>query len=142
MMLMRRGCPQTPASLGTETAINRLVEAIERLRSHFTPLENEYIAPIGTEVHTYVVTRPWGKYSYNKLTASEPIFAPSIEQRNVKVIHLSRNDDARNIEGRLGIERRNRLMKVSTRLAQAQALVEESIAILSRDIVRDILDDL
>jgi len=93
-------------------------------------------------VQSYVVTRPWGKYSYNKLTATEPIFAPSIERRNVKVIHLSRDDDARNIEGRLGIERRNRLRKVSTRLAQAQALIEESSQILSRDLVRDIMNEL
>lgn len=141
MMLMRRGCPSSPACLGVEEAIDNLLGEIEQLRSQLSPLENEYIAPPGTEVQSYIVTRPWGKYSYNKLTASKPIFTPSIEPRNVKVIHLSRDDDARNIEGRLGIERRNRLSKVLTRLNQAKALVCEAREILERDLIRDVFLD-
>ncbi|MEO0869927.1 MAG: hypothetical protein AAFY17_16120, partial [Cyanobacteria bacterium J06642_11] len=47
----------------------------------------------------------------------------------VRVIHLSHNDDPRNIEGRLGIERRERLKMVNTRLKAAKSLIDEAMAI-------------
>jgi hypothetical protein len=72
-----------------------------------------------------------GVYSHNKLASPDVIFAPSTEPNPVKVIHLSHNDDPRNLEGRHGIERRNRLHQAETKLQQAVALLSDAIALLS-----------
>ena len=63
---------------------------------------------------------------YNKLTAPEPIFEPSEKQQKVKVVHLSHDDDPRNTEARLGIERRNQLTRVRTLLATTVELLQEA----------------
>ncbi len=77
-------------------------------------------------------------YWYNKLTASRAIFKPSEdalpeegaeEKRSVKAIHLSHDNDPRNVEGRLGLERRNRLMAIHTQLQVAANALAEANAI-------------
>ncbi|MBD1935576.1 MULTISPECIES: hypothetical protein [Cyanophyceae] len=90
-----------------------------------------YIAPESIEAHQYSVKRPSGAYLYNKFTSKEAIFEPSQRTQKVKVLHLSHDDDPRNIEGRLGIERRNQLTQLRTklremkiRLMDAQSLLE------------------
>ncbi|MBD2241866.1 hypothetical protein H6G35_35670, partial [Aulosira sp. FACHB-113] len=72
-----------------------------------------------------------GVYGYNKLTADEPIFEPSEKQEKVRVIHLSHDDDPRNTEARLGIERRNQLTCVRTLLAKAVELLQEAANTIS-----------
>ncbi|MGC1308976.1 MAG: hypothetical protein WA885_17250 [Phormidesmis sp.] len=56
---------------------------------------------------------PW-VYIYNKLLTNSAMFEPAEEDRPVRAIHLGRDSDPRNLEGRLEIERRNRLMQVRT----------------------------
>ncbi|MEL6989353.1 MAG: hypothetical protein AAGK97_16190 [Bacteroidota bacterium] len=53
--------------------------------------------------------------------------------KTCKVIHLSHSDNARNIQGRLGIERRNKLNKIRTRLLQAKRLLDEATAIAQEE---------
>ncbi|WP_375515992.1 hypothetical protein [uncultured Nostoc sp.] len=123
MMLMARGCPQTAQSLGVTTQMQAIAACVEQLHHNLNNLEGCYIAPGGCEVHHYNVKRPSGVYGYNKLTAPEPIFEPSEKQKKVKVVHLSHDDDPRNTEARLGIERRNQLTRVRTLLATTVELL-------------------
>ncbi len=125
MMLMSRGVPQSPESLGVTELLNRVEEQLGEVRSQLPRFEGRYITPLHCEVHRYNVKRPLGTYSYNKLSANSPIFEPSERQQKVKVIHLSGDSDARNEEARRGIERRNRLMQAKSRLRTVkQALLE------------------
>ena len=131
MMLMARGCPQTALSLGVTDRIDAIAFIVEQLHEQLDNEEGQYIAPPGCEVHRYSVKRPSGVYGYNKLTAREPIFQPSIEEQLVRVVHLSHDDDPRNTEARQGIERRNRLMRVRTLLATTVGLLQGAANILS-----------
>lgn len=80
-------------------------------------------------------------YTYNKLLAETAIFEPVDEEHPVRAIHLSRNSDPRNLEGRLGIERRNRLMRIRTRLQIAATALAEANAIATAP-MQDILAEL
>jgi hypothetical protein len=110
MMLMSRGCPQTLDSLGLSSLLTSIESQIAEMRLQLESFANDrYIAPDGCEAHRYNVKRPSGVYWYNKLMSRRAIFEPEEHSTNVKVIHLSYDDDPRNSEGRMGIERRNRL---------------------------------
>ena len=65
-------------------------------------LTSSYVAPPGVEAHRYRVKRPYATYQYNKLTSKQAIFPPQQEEQEVKVLHLSRDTDPRNILGRSG----------------------------------------
>jgi hypothetical protein len=131
MMLMMRGNPQTADSLGLTTAIAQLMARLDHLRSRIeTSTRDHYIAPPRCEVHRYSVKRLWGTYGYNKLTSKEAVFEPSVEEQQVKVIHLSHDDDPRYQEARLGIRRRNQLLQMITQIQSATANVEAAIGLL------------
>lgn len=130
MMLRDRGCPQTPESLGVVELLVTLATKVEQVQAQLAQFEDHYIAPEKCEAHTYNVKRPRGVYSYNKLSAAEAIFEPSEKAEKVKVIHLSADDDPRNIEARLGIERRNTLTQVRTQINVAQAALTQALELL------------
>ena len=122
-LLNSRGCPQTPETLGVPQSIDQLRDAIAALEETITELGAGYVVPEGVEAHRYSVKRPYATYEYNKLTSKETIFPSQIKEEEVKVIHLSRDTDPRNIEGRAGIERRNRLLAIATQLRVATELL-------------------
>jgi hypothetical protein len=130
-MLKQRGCPQTLENFGLNESLALIEQQIQIVRSLAAQLAESYIAPDHCEAHRYNVKRPSGTYTYNKLTSRDAIFAPSIEPNPVKVLHLSHDEDPCNLEGRQGIERRNRLHQAETQLKIAEATLEEAIAILS-----------
>ncbi|MEH1861767.1 MAG: hypothetical protein V7L21_28085 [Nostoc sp.] len=132
MMLMRRGCPQSPESLSVIPAIEAIATTLDNIRTGLTNFDGQYIAPPGCELHIYNVKRPSGTYSYYKLTAENAIFAPSEKEQEVRVIHLSHQHDARYIEAQLGIERRNKLTQVRTLLHNASTLLEEATRLLEQ----------
>lgn len=131
MMLIARGCPQTPEGLGATEPIDTIATHLETLRSHIQQFEGKYIAPEACEVHEYSVKRPYGKYGYNKLTAETAIFEPAEKETKVKVIHLSHDDDPRNLEGRRGIDRRNHLTQIRTQLKLAEAALGQAVTLAS-----------
>lgn len=126
MMLMARGCPQSLESLDVAELLVRVESRLAELRSRLSEQfgEDVYIAPVECEAHRYNVKRPGGVYWYNKLTAEEPVFEPSERESKVRVIHLSHDDDPRNIQARAGIQRRNQLVQLNTQLR----LVERALA--------------
>ena len=77
IMLLARGCTQTPESLGVTEALAQVESRLDQLRSQLSQYEGAYIAPTGCELHHYNVKRPWGTYEYNKLTAATPISVAS-----------------------------------------------------------------
>jgi hypothetical protein len=153
LMLQRRGAPQTLDDFEVlpliESLQNQLAQLSDLLSSSYRG-EDGYIAPPGADCHSYNVKK-WVRdrsqsvseressgsaeqddriarvYWYNKLAAKAAIFAPSVEPRPVRVIHLSHDRDARNLEARRGIERRNRLMHLRTALTN---LEQETVAIV------------
>lgn len=137
-MLMHRGCPQSPQSLGVKNSL----EALDNLKSALTQvmeaIAGEYIAPESVEIHAYYVRRPWGRYKYNKLTAADKIFAPSEKREPVRVIHLSHSNDARYLEACKGVSRRNRIMKARTLIQNATSLLQEAINITTAPIELDL----
>ena len=132
MMLMQRGNPQSWASLIDFSEIETLLGQLRSRLDEFT--QDRYIAPMGCEAHRYNVKRPRGIYWYNKLTSKDAVFQPEVKQNKVKVIHLSHDDDARNIEGRLGVERRNRLRQVNAQIAAAENALRQAIELLQNEI--------
>lgn len=135
LMLSRRGCSQTPDSLGVTESIASLEAQISQLRSAIEELSNEhYIASPSVEAHRYRVKRPYGVYQYNKLSSKDAIFPPQAKEQDVKVLHLSRDTDPRNLVGRSGIERRNRLLAIQTSLDNATSLLRRAISLAEVDI--------
>lgn len=131
MLLMQRGNPQSSGSLGINEMIETIDSSLDLLETQLEHINHTYIAPPECETHIYNVKRPYATYWYNKLTAQKPIFEPSIEPHKVKVIHLSHNNDARNVTAREGIERRNRLVAVNTKLKRAAREIQEAVELLS-----------
>ena len=130
MMLLARGCTQTPESLGVTEALAQVELRLNQLRAQLVQYEGAYVAPTACELHHYNVKRPYGVYEYNKLTAEAPIFEPSEKETKVRVIHLSHDDDPRTLEGRAGIERRNKLLSLTARLSQIEQLLADVLASL------------
>ena len=155
LMLMHRGAAQT-LEFGFE--VENLIDTLSRhIIDLHEVLENcwqgEYIAPEGATVHTYTVYRPsrpelvangtiprnaplsvvrecQRSFSYDKLTSSERIFRSALGgDERVKAIHLYRRGTARSVEAHKGIERRNRLHQIETKLRTAIKAVEEALDI-------------
>ena len=156
MMLKERGGHQELSDFGIEALQSDIAQALTDLQESLEPLTAGYVAPEGVNVHRYSVKRPGSihrdpetgeethvprVYTYNKLLANSAVFEPAEEERPVRAIHLSRDSDPRNLEGRLGIERRNRLMQIRTRLQMAATALAEANAIASAP-MQDILAEL
>lgn len=132
MMLMERGCPQSLEHFGVMDSLTAIEAQIQALRSHLEQFtQGCYIAPDACEAHRYNVKRPSGVYWYNKLTSRQALFEPEEREEKVKVIHLSHDDDPRNVEGRLGIKRRNRLHQLQTQLRVAEEALEQATSLLN-----------
>ncbi|MGC1309367.1 MAG: hypothetical protein WA885_19270 [Phormidesmis sp.] len=139
MMLMNRGCPQPVEAFGLADQIATLVVELSQLTDEIAQYDGHYIAPADAKAVAYSVKRPAGivqtsegavqqfnVYWYNKLMSQTAIFAPAEKDRPVKVIHLSKNDDPRNLEGRQGLERRNQLNQIATQLRTAESAISRA----------------
>lgn len=133
MMLMSRGNPQSIEDFDIPVLIAEIEESLALVKEQLTQFQNAYIAPESVEAHEYSVKRPSGIYPYNKLSAQHRIFEPAERSQKVKVLHLSHNDDPRNLEGRLGIERRNKLTQSRTRLREIKERLAEIEGFLEVD---------
>ena len=156
MMLKERGGHQELSDFGIEALQADIAQALTDFQESLEPLTAGYVAPEGVNAHRYSVKRPGSihrdpatgeethvprVYTYNKLLANSAMFEPAEEERPVHAIHLSRDSDPRNLEGRLGIERRNRLMQVRTRLQIAATALAEAVAIATAP-MQDVLAEL
>lgn len=126
-LLNDRGCPQTAETIGVDESAVNLIDRIAQCQEMIAELTSSYVAPPGVEAHRYLVKRPYATYQYNKLTSKEAIFPPQQEESYVKVLHLSSDTDPRNILGRSGIERRNRILLLKTQIEKAAELLAKAI---------------
>lgn len=127
LMLRERACPQNLESLGITDLLSVLEQQLDQVGFQVREIEQAgYVAPEGVEAHRYNVKR-YKVYWYNKLTAPEAMFAPVEREDLVRVIHLSHDDDPRNLEARAGVERRNQLLQIKTQLSLAQAALNEAV---------------
>ena len=127
---MQRGCPQTPQQYIPDDTFEQLGEAIAQLQAQLVQFEGTYIPPEGTIAHHYWVHRGYASYPDNKLMALSAIF-PAVEQdqrEHTRVIHLSHDDDPRNMEAQKGVTRMHRLMAIRSQLQVAQNALAEAIA--------------
>lgn len=135
IMLMRRGCPQSLESLEITSALLETIRAgLNQLEENLQQyVANQYIPPVGAEIHSYAVKRPYGKYFYFKLAHDNALFAPAQEPHNVKVIHLSAEGDPRHATALEAIQRRNKLLTAKAKLNHALSLIAQSISELSQE---------
>jgi len=127
-MLLRRGCPQALQQYIPGETLQQMTETIAQLQQQLTAqFQDSYIPPEGTVAHRYWVHRGYASYPYNKLMAPSALFAPAQEEQNVRMIHLSRDDDPRNLEARKGITRMQRLTAIRSKLQLAQAALDQAI---------------
>ena len=82
------------------------------------------------------MSRPAGNYWYNKLTSKKAVFPPSVKEHKVKVLHLSKDTDARNIKARMGIERRNQLLALKTQIEKVTRVLNEANQKVSEDLAQ------
>ena len=132
-MLIQRGNPQSFESLRLANLQASVTALAHQMQTQLNELEiayqDHYIAPEGTEVHSYAVKRPYGKYWYNKLSAYNPMFVPQREAGQVRHIHLSKDNDVRSLAAKAGIDRRNQLTKIRTQLTAAITALKAAVDI-------------
>jgi hypothetical protein len=156
LVLMARGCTQTPESLGVTPMLQHLEDSLNVIRQSLEDLESQYIAPEGCELHQYNVKRPsrpelrrrnipedliplhQREFWYAKLSSKEPLFRPQWEQhfnsktgeweRNelVESLHVGREGNPRNAEAHKGVQRRNTLLRLRSLLTNAESLLREA----------------
>lgn len=158
VMLKSRGNHQDYSNFELDETAAAIAEVLDGFYQELEQLyanDNGYIAPDSVEAHVYNVKRPsrtefpksWSLqevrreqriFYYHKLTSKEAQFiaATKDEEGNIKhckVIHTSHSDNARNIQSRLGIERRNKLNRIRTRLLRAKQALTEAVAIAQEE---------
>lgn len=138
-LLHDRGCPQTPETIGIEESTVALIDAIAACQEMIADLTSSYVAPPSVEAHRYLVKRPYATYQYNKLTSKEAIFPPQQEEQEVKVLHLSKDTDPRNILGRSGIERRNRILLLKTQIEKATELLSTAMETIEATSIEEVV---
>ena len=138
-LLRDRGCPQTAETIGIEESTVALIDAIAQCQELVADLTSSYVAPPSVEAHRYLVKRPYASYQYNKLTSKNAIFPPQQEENPVKVLHLSRDTDPRNILGRSGIERRNRILMLKTQIEKATELLTTAHSKIEATSIEDVI---
>lgn len=138
-LLNDRGCPQTAETIGVEESAVNLIDRIATCQEMIAELTSAYVAPPGTEAHRYLVKRPYATYQYNKLTSKEAIFPPQQEEQFVKVLHLSRDTDPRNILGRSGIERRNRILMLKTQIEKATDILASAMESIEATSIEEVV---
>ena len=138
-LLGDRGCPQTPETIGIEESTVALIDAIATCQEMIADLTSSYVAPPSVEAHRYLVKRPYATYQYNKLTSKKAIFPPQQEENPVKVLHLSKDTDPRNILGRSGIERRNRILLLKTQIEKATELLSTAMETIEATSIEEVV---
>ena len=129
----------TAETIGIEESTVALIDTISQCQDLVEQLTSSYVAPPGVEAHRYLVKRPYATYQYNKLTSKKAIFPPQQEEQEVKVLHLSRDTDPRNILGRSGIERRNRILMLKTQIEKATELLTTAHSKIEATSIEDVI---
>jgi len=133
ILLREHGNHQSPESLGVSEQIEEAQKSLKQLESKLRTFERGYIAPEGVKMKTCNPKYNSGKgqqpktYDYYKLQSTTAQFKPEKKANpKCKSIHLGKVGDEKYVQGKLGIERRKRLLKIRTQLMQAVKAIEKA----------------
>ena len=136
IFLRERGNHQSPDSLGVNEQIEKAQKSLKQLESKLKGFNRGYIAPEEVKMKTCNPKRDSDKeqqpktYNYYKLQSKTAQFKPEKKASpKCKSIYLGKVDDEKYVQGKLGIERRKRLLKIRTQLMQAVKAIEEATAL-------------
>lgn len=142
---------QSSKSLEIIKYISEVKELLEQLESQLETFDRGYIAPVGAEFNTYNTKRrpniefsaendsqtEYYKpkvYKYCMLRAKTDLFKSKGKAKlKCKSIHLGEIGSEKDIQARLGIEKRNRLLKIRTRLIRAVEAMKEAAKLADVD---------
>ena len=136
IFLRERGNHQSPESLGVSEQIDEAKKSLKQLESKLKTFHRGYIAPeevrmkaCNPKQDSHEGQQP-KTYDYYKLQSKTAQFKPEKKASpKCKSIHLGKVGDEKYIQGKLGIERRKRLLKIRTQLMQAVKAIEEATAL-------------
>lgn len=127
IFLKKLGNHQSTESLGVSKQIEKAQKSLRQLESKLRTFNRGYIAPEGVKMKAYNQGQHPKTYDYYKLQSTTAQFKPEKKaSRKCKSIHLGKADDEKYIQGKLGIERRKRLLKIRTQLIKAVKAIEEA----------------
>ena len=133
IFLKERGNHQSPESLGVSEQIEKAQKSLRQLESKLKGFNRGYIAPEEVKMKTCNPKRDSDKeqqpktYNYYKLQSTTAQFKSETKANSkCKSIYLGKVGDEKYIQGKLGIERRKRLLKIRTQLMQAVKAIEEA----------------
>lgn len=125
--LREHGNHQSRESLGVDEQISLAQKSLKQLESKLRTFNRGYIAPEGVKMKAYNQQQQPKTYNYYKLQSTTAQFKPERKANpKCKSIHLGKADDEKYIQGKLGIERRKRLLKIRTQLTKAVKAIEEA----------------
>lgn len=133
IFLRERGNHQSPKSLGVSKQISQAQKLLQQLESKLKKFDRGYIAPEGVVMKTCnpkhdSANKEQQSKTYNcyKLQSTTAQFEPPEGKAKCKSIYLGKVDNEKYIQGKLGIERRKRLLKIRTQLTNAVKAIEEA----------------
>ncbi|MEM7556087.1 MAG: hypothetical protein AAF378_18700 [Cyanobacteria bacterium P01_A01_bin.84] len=136
IFLKERGNHQSPESLGVSEQIEKAQKLLRQLESKLKTFNRGYIAPEEVKMKTCNPKRDSDKeqqpktYNYYKLQSKTAQFKSETKANSkCKSIYLGKVGDEKYVQGKLGIERRKRLLKIRTQLMQAVKAIEEATAL-------------
>ncbi len=131
--LRERGNHQSLKSLGVSEKIEKAKKSLKQLESQLKMFERGYIAPEEVRMKAYNPRQDLHEgqqpktYDYYKLQSTTAQFKPEKKANaKCKSIHLGKVGDEKYVQGKLGIERRKRLLKIRTQLIRAVKAIEEA----------------
>lgn len=133
IFLKERGNHQSPESLGVSEQIEKAQKLLRQLESKLKTFNRGYIALEEVKMKTCNPKRDSDKeqqpktYNYYKLQSKTAQFKSETKANSkCKSIYLGKVGDEKYVQGKLGIERRKRLLKIRTQLMQAVKAIEEA----------------
>ncbi len=153
ILLRKRGNHQSLESLGESEQISQVEKSLNQLDKKLRNLDRGYIAPekVSIEPHN-TKYYPDGKsskgnplpnkdqivYEYYRLKSktAQFEFETKIDSK-CKVIQLGTSDSEKYIQGRLGIERRKRLIKINSKLIKAAKILQEAAELADAELNHD-----
>ena len=153
ILLRKHGNHQSFESLGVKEQKDRVKESLKELESKLIILDRGYIAPKKVNIDSYATKyypdsnffeenslpdEEFIVYNYYRLKSKTAQFECETEiDQKCKVIHLGTSGSEKYIQGRLGIERRNRLLKIRTKLIEATKILQEAAKLADAELNHD-----
>lgn len=138
--LKKHGNHQSLDSLGINKQILDIKDSLKRFKLNLKNLEWGYIAPKGASINCSNDPPPKAKY-YQLKSKTAQFESTKKPDKKVKAVHLCKDTFLSNdkiVQARIGIERRDLLLEISSKLEQAATALQEAAEIA--DVSFDFMD--